>query len=124
MKRCEIYNAVVINRETPPVYNGNSRAELSSWYVRAKEYYDRMVKSQSPVTLRSLFHPDKLLYIASWGFDQPTEVSLLTAQVLSRWVAQQLNEDGGESVNHIQAAMASLRMEFTPGIPQSGVEKF
>ena len=92
--------------------------------MRAKDYYDRMVKSQSPVTLRSLFHPDKLLYIASWGFDQPTEVSLLTDQVLSRWVAQQLNEDGGESVNHIQAAMASLRMEFTPGIPQSGVEKF
>lgn len=119
-----IYNAVVINRETPPVYNGNSRAELASWYVRAKDYYNRMAKCQSPVPWRLLFHPEKLLYIANWGLPEPSEVSLLTDRVLSDWIEGQLTTESGEVVNHIQAAMASLKMEFTPGIPQSGVEKF
>ena len=118
-----IYNAVVLGSDLQ-VYNGNSRAELATWHIQAKEHYDRMMKTGTPITWRSLIHPDKLCYIASWGLDNPVEVSLLTDQILTQWIGQQLQPDDGEEVNHIHAAMATLRMEFTPGLPQSGVEKF
>jgi len=116
--------ALVINQETPPLYNGNSRAELAAWYIQAKDYYNRMIASGNAIPLRALFHPEKLCYIANWELDEHMEVSLLTDEILSTYVGRQLAQESTDSVNHVQAAMASLKMEFTPGMPLSGVEKF
>ena len=118
-----VINTVVFNEELPQ-YNGNSRSELATWYLKAKDDYDRRVKNRMPIAWRELFKPEKLCYIANWGLENPVEVSLLTDQILTQWIGQQLQPDDGEEVNHIHAAMATLRMEFTPGLPQSGVEKF
>ena len=52
------YNAVVLNQDNPPVYSGNSRAELSHWYALAKEYYDRRRLARSPVTWRPMIAPE------------------------------------------------------------------
>jgi len=118
-----IYSAVVLGSDLQ-VYIGNSRAELATWYIQAKKHYDRMMKSGTPITWRSLIHPDKLCYIASWGLENPIEVSLLTDRQITLWIGQQIEAGSLEQINHIQAAMVWLKMEFTPGIPQSGVEKF
>ena len=65
--------------------------------------------------------PEKLCYIAQWGFDPPLEVSLLCDQVLVDWIHKELAVEP-KLVYRVDSTMSELKMRWTPGVPLDGVE--
>ena len=123
-RRFEAMPAVVVQADAPSRYAGNSRAELSVWYEEAKDFRERRSQLGEYVTWRSLIAPEKLIYIAYYGFPgEEYEVSLLTDAVIQRWIHTELRQEA-DHFYLIQAAMAKLKMVPTPGVPLNGVEKF
>ena len=123
-RRPETINAVVVNQDVAPVYTGNSRQELAAWYAKAKIHRERRSEAGCLIPWRTLISHEKLCFIANYGFEKILEVSLLTDGVLEGWIQRELDVSPKDSVYQITSALTDLKMEFTPGCPLTGVEKF